>query len=289
MTDAGMSFLQCPTCGVLRIPQENLVHYTVLPDPVGEISILMRSLFNLRMWWLRREFPVLRQTTARIVDIGCGDGQFLQYLVQKGYRNAFGIEPDEVRAANARLRGIPVFPSKQAAEQAGHYKDGVDLMFIWHVLEHVDRPADFLRDYVAWLVPGGQMIISVPNQKSLQTMLFGFYSAYPDYGRHIWYHDKSYLAWVTENVPNVTTSLVQDHNFEYEVFSWVDSLGSSIFREQNFVHRALKKKHGNLVKRFTAAAVACLLLLPSGVLSLVSLFRHRGSTLTFQITKLRSA
>jgi glucose-1-phosphate cytidylyltransferase len=44
-----------------------------------------------------------------------------------------------------------------------------------------------------WLSPSGVMIISVPNQASLQTRLFGFYSAYPDYGRHVWYHTSDYL------------------------------------------------------------------------------------------------
>lgn len=281
--DAGMDFIRCPTCAVLHIAPENLIHATVLPDPVGNLSAAMTVLMSMRMRWLTKEFPQLADKHVGIADIGCGDGQFLEFLTARGYDRIVGIEPDAARARNARARGVPVFASADEAAAAGSLKGEVDVLFVWHVLEHIDRPADFLNTYASWLAPSGVMVISVPNQASIQTRLFGYLSAYPDYGRHIWYHTAGYLDWFAQNAPQLRTSLVRDGNYEYEVFSWVNSLASSITRQQNFIHKAVKKGEGGMMRRVAAALLALGLLPVATLLSPLSLRSGRGSTLTFTL------
>jgi SAM-dependent methyltransferase len=278
-----MDFIECPVCHVLRIPPANLIHYHVLPDPPGKLSLVMLLLMSLRMVWLTRELPQLRDIHVRIADVGCGDGQFLGFLRASGYDRAFGIEPDQARARNAQLRNVPVFQNRAEAEASGQFQTAVDLIFVWHVIEHVDRPAEFLAEYTKWLAPSGRMVISVPNQASLQTMLFGYFSAYPDYGRHIWYHKPDYIDWFARNVPGFTTERMRDWNYEYEVFSWVDSMASMITRQQNFFHRAIKKGEGRIGRRLVAAAIGLCLLPIAGLLAPISLAFGRGSTLTFAL------
>ena len=111
--DAGMDFIECPVCHVLRIPPANLIHHHVLPDPPGRLSLAMRLLMSLRMTWLSREQLELGDLHLRIADVGCGDGQFLEFLSARGYDRIFGIEPDQVRARNARQRNVPVFPGSR--------------------------------------------------------------------------------------------------------------------------------------------------------------------------------
>jgi len=149
------------------------------------------------------------------------------------------------------------------------------------VLEHVPRPAAFLRDYARCLKPGGVMLVSVPHQRSLQTRLFGYFSAYPDYGRHIWYHERSYMNWLQKELPQLKISILPDFNFEYEIFAWVDSIVSALLRQQNAVHKALKKGQGSLALRTVMAAAAIALIPLAGLLSCVSLATGQGSTLTF--------
>jgi len=279
--DAHMEFIVCPTCQVLRIPPENLVHTRVNPDPVVKLSPVMGALMSMRIRWLGRELPEFGIRSARIADIGCGDGQFLEYLERRGYRNSFGIEPDEIRAGHAQMRGVCVFSSRSAAEAAGKLSGCVDILIIWQVLEHIERPVDFIKEYVDWLAPSGVMIISVPNQASIQTRLFGFFSSYPDYGRHVWYHKSGYLAWFKRNLSDLSAALMRDRNYEYEIFSWVDSMASSITRQQNFVHRALKKGEGSLKRRLAAVLLATCLLPLALALAPLSLYAGLGSTLTF--------
>jgi SAM-dependent methyltransferase len=281
IADAGMDFIRCPTCRVLHIAPENLIHATVLPDPVAKLSVVMMLLMSLRMRWLVRELPRLAHQHVRIADIGCGDGQFLEFLKARGYDHIAGIEPDALRARNARKRGVPVFASRAEAESAGLLKQSTEIMFVWHVLEHIERPAEFIKEYSRWLAPSGVMVISVPNQGSIQTRLFGYFSAYPDYGRHIWYHTTDYLNWFVPNAPGLDAKILRDRNYEYEVFSWVDSIASAIVRRQNFVHKALKKGEGGPLLRLAAASLALCLLPVAAVLAPLSIHAGRGSTLTF--------
>lgn len=285
LTDGGMELIRCPKCQVLRIPDEKLVHDHVLPDPVGKLPLIMKLLMSLRMLWLKPELPRLADKDVRIADIGCGDGQFLEFLAGNGYRNIFGIEPDSRRAINAQQRGVPVFASRADAEAAGKFNGGVDLMFVWHVLEHVDTPAGFIAEYANWLAPGGKMVISVPNHASMQTRLFGYFAAYPDYGRHIWYHEPHYLDWMQRNSAGLKAEIMRDRNVEYEVFAWVDSIASAIVREQNFIHKALKKGNGGPGRKLAALLAALALLPVAAVLTPISLIAKRGSTLTFVLTR----
>jgi SAM-dependent methyltransferase len=285
VTDAGMDFICCPTCQVLHIWPDSLIHSTVLPDPVGKLSAVMKILLSMRMRWLARKFPRLTDKNVRIADIGCGDGQFLEFLDAHGYKNIVGIETDDIRSSHARLRGVPVFASRRDAEAAGKLEKPVDVLFVWHVLEHIDRPADFISEYVRWLSPSGVMIISVPNQASLQTRLFGYYSAYPDYGRHIWYHTDDYCDWITQNAPGFDASVLRDPNYEYEIFSWIDSIASAATRKQNFIHKALKKGEGGILSKLAAGLMAACLLPLALLLAPLSARSRAASTLTFLLKR----
>jgi SAM-dependent methyltransferase len=281
VTDAGMEFIRCPTCGVLRLPPKSLVEASVRPDPPGRLSIVMKFLMSMRMRWLTRELPELGDRRVKIADVGCGDGQFLEFLKADGYGNIVGIEPDLLRARNAEKRGIPVFTTGDEAAAAGSPAAKVDVLFVWHVFEHIEAPADFIEKYRRWLAPSGIMVISVPNQASMQTRLFGYFSAFPDYGRHVWYHTAGYLRWFAQNAPTLEATIMRDRNYEYEVFSWVDSFASTITRRQNFIHRALKKREGGPMVRLAAALMAMCLLPPALLLSPLSIHLGLGSTLTY--------
>ena len=281
VTDVGMDFIRCPACMALHIAPQNLVHATVPPDPTGKLSIVMKLLMSMRLRWLIRELPRLDYRPVPIADIGCGDGQFLEFLKTRGYECIVGIETDPIRAGNAKKRGVPVFASRDEALAGGMSEASAEILFVWHVLEHVERPADFIAEYAPLLAPSGAMVISVPNQASMQTRLFGYFSAYPDYGRHIWYHTADYLDWFAQNAPGLKAGLMRDRNYEYEIFAWVDSLASAMTRRQNFVHRALKKGEGGPVLRLAAAAMALCLLPLAVLLAPLSIHSGRGSTLTF--------
>ncbi len=182
--DMGATFRRCPRCRVLRLPHENLADRHVPSDPTGGLSVAMKILFRMRCYWLNRQVNELQKKDAPILDMGCGDGQFLAYLKDRGYSDLTGIEPEAGRAANARLRGLNVpegLDALAALDGGGLFS----VIFLWHVMEHIPAPVTLLRQLTGHLDRNGTLIISVPNHASSQTRLFGRWSTYPDYGRHL--------------------------------------------------------------------------------------------------------
>ena len=279
ITAQGWRFLACRRCGQMRIPEDCLIHHRVDPDPVAELSKPMRMLFRMRMEWLTRAVPRYDDKQAAWMDAGCGDGQFLDYLKSIGYKRAVGVEPDAVRAENARRRGIAVYESPEEVRAATGL-ERFDLITLWHVVEHVPQPADLLRDYGSLLAPGGALVFQVPNHASAQTRIFGRWSAFPDYGRHVWFHTPTLVDWTKDALPGYFVERLRDFNFEYEIFGWVDSVASAVTSQQNFVHRTLKKEQASPREKLAGAAGAAVLLPIAVAGSALSLALGRGSTLT---------
>lgn len=79
-----------------------------------------------------------------IVEIGCGQGDFLSLLAKKGSNRAFGFDPSfrpEEAQALSEQTGITIVPEiycEKFTEQPA------DLICCRHVLEHIDQPQDFL-------------------------------------------------------------------------------------------------------------------------------------------------
>ncbi len=281
--DIGKTFRRCPRCRVLRLPHENLADHHVPPDPTGGLSPAMKILFRMRCHWLNRQVNKLQKKDIPILDMGCGDGQFLAYLKDRGYSDITGIEPEAERAVNARLRGLKVLEDLDALDAL----DGggpFAIIFLWHVMEHIPAPITLLRQLIKHLDRNGTLIISVPNHASAQTRLFGRWSTYPDYGRHLWFHSPGYENFIAECLAECNVRIIANFNYEYEIFGWVDTLASFIFHRRHYVHGTLKKGTGSLSRRLMAL-VAAIVLLPFAVpAAAISLAVGRGSTLNLKLS-----
>lgn len=107
----------------------------------------------------RWEFAQARHripANAAVLDIGCGDGQFLSQLPHK---EKLGLEFTPAAAAKARARGLNV--SEHRMEDIA--SESFDAITVFHVLEHLISPLEFLQETVRVLRPKGLLIISVPN------------------------------------------------------------------------------------------------------------------------------
>lgn len=276
--------LECAHCHQLRIPPECLIHDHVAPDPVGRIPLVMKILFGLRMLWLGGLIRGYRDREVKWLDVGCGDGQYLEYLQGRGYKFCVGIEPDVRRAQNARLRGLNVFASMEEAKSVTGINK-FDLITLWHVVEHLPEPARVLQSYASFLADEGVMLFQVPNHESAQTGIFGRWSAFPDYGRHIWFHNGKVAEWTAEVLQPLTIRRLADFNFEYEIFAWVDTIASFVLRRPGFMLRTLKKGNSTKLEKGVGLALAVLILPSCSFLALVSLGFRCGSTLTLQASK----
>ncbi len=118
---------------------------------------------------------------SRILEIGAGRGRLVADLAARGH-HAVGIEPATAAAAAARKEGARV--ETRGLEQASFEAGSLDLVVLWHVLEHLADPAAALDRISPWLAPGGRMVVAVPNLASLQARMGGDRWFHQDVPRH---------------------------------------------------------------------------------------------------------
>ncbi len=207
---------------------------------------------------------------ARLVDAGAGRGRFVAAAVAAGY-DALGVEPSR-RAVEVDVPWVGT--SLQEADIA---PGSVDVVTLWHVLEHLSDPAAALAVLGRWLVPGGTLVLGVPNLGSLQARLAG----------DRWYHLDLPRHRVHFTVPGLCRLLLSSgfevvavHHVlaEHNPFGMWQSLVSLATRQPSYLYNLLKR-NAPLRSRDLAVTLAALPLLPlAAVLELAAGVAGRGGT-----------
>lgn len=143
---------------------------------------------DFRLWpgrWLLRLFPVARQgidaalarnlerrkhAEARLLDVGCGNGNYLEFALRAGWQ-VRGLDFDEKATAAARARGLDVDQGTIKLLSGEHAC--YDRITLSHILEHVYDPWDLLADCYRLLKPGGVLWLETPNIDSNGRAAFG--------------------------------------------------------------------------------------------------------------------
>jgi len=110
--------------------------------------------------------PTPRQ--GRLLDFGCGSGGFVRRMRTLGW-DAIGL--DAVENAATTTFDVPVFVG--TLPHPNWTSPCFDVITMWQSLEHVHQPLEVLRAARQVLVPGGKLIVTVPNFDSLASGWFG--------------------------------------------------------------------------------------------------------------------
>jgi SAM-dependent methyltransferase len=106
---------------------------------------------------------------ARILDIGCGWGQFLSWLKQKNYRNLEGIDMGSDQIEHCRSIGLNTSLAPDSIRYLCERAETYDLITLHHVIEHVPptNGLELLKAMRYSLRPGGAAIIQTPNMSAV--------------------------------------------------------------------------------------------------------------------------
>ena len=108
-----------------------------------------------------------------VLDVGAGDGTLVGAFLRHG-REATGVDP-YAPASGPHVRAV------EFEEMTGAWS----AVIFWHSLEHLRRPVRALAHAAELVVPGGVLVVAVPNAASLQARLFGDRWLALDLPRHL--------------------------------------------------------------------------------------------------------
>lgn len=117
--------------------------------------------------WVQMEFLLRPYREAKILDIGCGSGQFAQFLMDRGYKHYEGI--DFSQQAIEMARTTCGFPFRVAdAFSLEVLNAPYDVVVSMEVLEHITRDQDLVKG----IRPGTICLFTVPSFDSVAHVRF---------------------------------------------------------------------------------------------------------------------
>ena len=136
----------------------------------------------------------------RILDNGCGRGDFLRGFVQYGL-DGYGVDISDY--AGECLKDIKFFKADIENGRLPFENDFFDVVFTKSVIEHFHKPDNFLKECRRVLKPGGRVIVMTPDWQS--TMF-------------IFYDDHTHVQPYTERAVLDTLNIFGFQNVRAEIF-----------------------------------------------------------------------
>jgi SAM-dependent methyltransferase len=165
-----------------------------------------------RLWEQRFEILSRFKKGGRLLDIGAGDGYFMDVAKAGGF-TTYGTELSSTGAGYAEKRGHHLLLGQlKDIDFAGLKFDAITL---WHVLEHLPNPGEALSIIHGLLEPGGIFALAVPNEENqLFRYRIGLKKCVNPLGPIVWAKE----IHLTHFQPWTFRAALRDHGFEVRKF-----------------------------------------------------------------------
>jgi methionine biosynthesis protein MetW len=144
---------------------------------------------------------------SRVIDLGCGGGNLLKYLITQKKVVGTGIERNEAKAADCIAKGLSVLQGDINEEVLDYPDDTFDYVILSQTLQQVYEPDALIR---SMLRIGKRGIVSFPNFSHWGSRLQLLLSGYAPVTKQLPYE------WF--NTPNIRVITIKDfRKFIHEV------------------------------------------------------------------------
>tara|TARA_B100001093_G_C26803961_1_gene1004675 strand:+ start:96 stop:998 length:903 start_codon:yes stop_codon:yes gene_type:complete len=132
------------------------------------LSLIARASFKINAYLFTMKFG----KDLKILDYGCGDGNFLSALFNSGVKKVYGYEP-HIREDNIALSsGVNIFSSLSYFKQK---KIKFDIIRMNHVIEHLINYEEVFKEFKLLMNKDCKIIIQTPNTKTFTSRFFKNY------------------------------------------------------------------------------------------------------------------
>ncbi len=212
-THAEWSLFKCLVCGVQ--------FWWPLTHPGGsfyEAPIFRRGRLQWRQKMFLKHPPI---ASGRVLDVGCGLGNFLVAAHRKGFE-VWGTDISENNIAFIKKNyGLTNVSTRDLDELiADPAVPRFDAITLFEVLEHVQSPRELLEKVRKLVRPGGYVVITTPNARRLGGVLKGE----DEPPHHFWIWDIPVLTrFLKENKWQVVEAVEEPLGKDY-AWRFLDSL-----------------------------------------------------------------
>lgn len=237
-TSDHFQILQCQSCGIAFTwpqPADLSAYYpTKYRDYHPLIKSLISLIYGLRVKQWAKRFP----KPGKAFEMGCGNGIMLKALQDLGW-NVLGSERTDESAAYARTAlGLPVITTGfESLGQAPQF----DLIILFQVLEHMNRPKETIQQLSKLLNQNGMMVVGVPDFKSWQSSFGKENWFHLDPPRHL--HHFSVRA-IESCIKGTGLKIVNTSNisFEHDPYGWVQTVLNRVDHQYNRLTKLLLRQ-----------------------------------------------
>ncbi len=195
------------------------------------------------------------------LDIGTGDGSFLEELLARGFSTVAGVEPSRAPIAAAKDTIRPLIRNNVFRAEDFHERS-LSLVTCFQVLEHVCDPLELFRSIHTLLKPGGAVFSICHDRNALSAKILGMKSPIYDI-EHLQLFDKKCAELLLRKSGFFDTKVWPIFN-RYPLHYWIKLFPLPIKIKHPLV--SMLKKGG-----IGAIPIAC----PAGNLALIGYKRER--------------
>jgi ubiquinone/menaquinone biosynthesis C-methylase UbiE len=174
---------------------------------------------------------------GRILDVGCGRGDFLLMMRERGWECS-GLELDN-RVGSKSKNGVDL---KSGSLYDVRFPDSYfEAVTFWHVFEHVKDPEWTLKECARVLKPGGLLVLAVPNMGSLQSRLSGRGWFHLDPPFHLYHYSAENMKKFLEK-NGFEVLKVRHFSFEYNPYGFLQSIYNRMGLKTNLLYDFLRSR-----------------------------------------------
>lgn len=242
---------------------------------VGPMAAMVRRFQMGRVRFVARFAPPSREA-KRLLDIGCGNGNFLRNARRGGF-SVEGTEYSETSARRASPAGdlrIHVGDSATLPLAPGHYR----AVTLWHVLEHLPEPLATLQNAHRALATDGCLFVSLPNAESWQARFAGPVWFHRDPPRHLWHFGTKSLRRILSRA-GFRVVYERHFSFEQNPYGWLQSMLNRLGFPADRFYEVLKRQQAVTPSVLLEGFVAAGLLPVAVALSILEASAQCGGTI----------